>query len=225
MTHPHRRDYDGTIRSVYAAFLKDASRMELFGISPRARGDAEWDLAAFETRFGQLLDGEDEDADDGILHALARDHASVTISRTWLEQLRRMHGGTNAAVLLYAAMTGGGLGLNDVDGLERGADVDITYIDGRLLVELWVGNRMRIGSDGRLSFETVPVALHMALKGRSLGAIAGDELLRPFDGPVIGCDHGGPLGTTATIAMQDDLIALGDLSPNDVRGIRAVGKS
>lgn len=221
VSQPDGRDFDGTSRGVYGAFLKDTTRMELFGMPARAEGDAEWQLDAFEARLEQLLDGRDHQAAEGILQALRREHGDVTISRAWLGQLRRLHGGTDAAVLLYAAMTGGGIGFNDVDGLGRGADVDISFIGGVLLVEMWIGTRMSIDSDGNVAFEDVPDSLRTALAGMPLSAIVEDDLLRPFEYPVMGCGEGKTLGSAATVDMPDDLIRCGDLGSDDVRPIRS----
>lgn len=224
MDHVDKRDFDGTTRGVYATLIKNPTRMALFGMPERAKGEAEWHLADFETRFTRMLDGEDEEAADGILEALRTDYADVTLSRAWLDQLRRLHGGTDVAVLLYAAMTGRGIGLNDVDGLGRGADVEISFIGQKLLVELWIGTRMCIDSNGNASFEEMPGALRMALPGMRISAIAEDVLLEPFEHRIASCGEGVTLGSVATVAMPDDRVRCGDLGPDDVRGISDNGR-
>ena len=128
-------------------------------------------------------------------------------------------------MLLYAAMAGGGIGLNDVDELGRGADVEISFIEEKLLVELWIGTRLCIDSDGRLAFENVPETLRMALAGRPLSAIAADDLLGPFEHQIASCGEGLTLGSVATVAMPDDRIRFGDLGPDDVHPVRNTGRT
>lgn len=185
--------------------------------------DYEGTLPRFVTEMTRALAGSNPLVTSAALTSIASEHPDVTISRTWLDFLRTVDGGTDGAVLLYVILACGkdGVSLHRFDGMPQDASVDAVLIEDHLLLTIHPGGGVSFDSDGELNMPgELPSTVQEAVIGKPLSALVGSPLLRHFELPVLTCRTGTFVKNYAMIDLPNDEVRIGDLRLSDVTPTR-----